>query len=118
MNVKETRKLFLEDAVERARTGNSPLREWKAKAKRFYLLKRMYWAAMIGCVVSLGFVINKRHTGRMTSYLIPFVGLVGLSMITRSYFNSYVEEIKKASGIENYSDIEKGMYFHKYSLLY
>jgi hypothetical protein len=117
MNVDNVRQLFLQDVVHRTKTGRSILYEWQAIADRYYLWKRLTQVSMLGSVVSLGFVINKRHTGRLNAYLIPFVGLVGMTLISKSYFKNYIEYVKQISNETDEKKIEKAMYFHKYSLL-
>jgi hypothetical protein len=117
MNVDNTRELFLKEVVERSKTGNSILYEWKIIANRYYLWKRLYWISIIGSLVSFGFVITKRNSGRLNAYLYPFASAVSLFMISKYYYHNYINYLKQISNETDVDKIEKAMHFHKYSLL-
>src|SRR5690242_14433058 len=97
MNVDSPRQLFLQDVVERNKTGKSILFQWKSIANRYYFWKRLYYSSLLGSAVSFGFVMTKRNSGRLNAYLYPFVGLICLSILTKRNYGNYIEYVKQIS---------------------
>ncbi len=109
------RKIYLDDAISRHKTGVSPIREKQIVANRFDLWKKLLNVSLLSTAYFSYLTFNKLYTNRLvygTTFVIN-LAISGLLFINFKHLKS--ETIKKLEcSEENFKDF---LWFYKHAVL-
>lgn len=109
------RKIFLEDAISKEKTGFSPLEANQTLANKYYWAKRFYNTSLLASLILGYFAVNKRYTGRMV-----YLGGFGVSSILAFAFSRVYREIQNQCMTEFKCDknqLAEYVWFYHYAML-
>jgi hypothetical protein len=89
------RKIYLDDAISRHKTGVSPIREKQKTAKKFAYVDNIYKISLMTTAISAFYAINKTYTGRNVYYL-AFGGSAAAFFGLRMWRNNLMNETMKS----------------------
>ncbi len=110
-----SRQIFLEDAISREKTGQSPIKAKQSQATKFFWLKRLTYLSCCGLAVSCYMTIAKRYTNRKV-YLSLFIGSLLSILVFKSLLDKYKTKLIKEFNCDekNFGEL---VWFYHYALL-